>query len=448
MDRIEFAQRRFRQILSKPAIPLRPFPVREVNEWLTECVCPIVFEHKLRPAFLERATWPLRLWIVDAGTVERKLVDEMSRALVELASALQKIGKRRTVQRKLQEIKESHSSSLQPTVEVTKFDSRQGKVERPLRRTSNASAAFLLAVRQLPEIAEPFWTDLVSPFDYLEPTAAWLERPEYRTPGVSFGEFTTSLNPRLHEVGDIVSRCLLIRAECHRDQLGIVFRHLLSMIGSKDKSGKTSIDELWNRVEACLSKLRRVIAGPESLPRDACVVLAQTYVAFNPVEDWKWLGLGIPDANIRAWRSAMQSRFAHHHAVKMIERIDHAVDEFGRIIANCPAEQSVTESAIATGQLVLIDGNRKAYFDGVEIEAPWSDTDVLWRLLWTLAEFGRLKRPVAPRDIYPNDSTTSLAEPIRRLKLSLPDELRQRIRSSRGTGTYFLDIDKEKIHLA
>jgi hypothetical protein len=204
MDRVEFALRRYRQIMPEPVGTWMEFPARQVQIWLTDDVCPVVEDYCKRPAFRDQATWPLRVLVPGAATPERRLIDAVDEGLVRSAHALVAIASQKRVQRHLLALSPPMERVIENTVEVN-----GATVQRVSARRSLADD-LSVQTRQVESIAQRYWTDLVCANDYFEPCGGWMEQT---APERQAGEFVVCLNPELHAIGDFVTRALLRRVE-------------------------------------------------------------------------------------------------------------------------------------------------------------------------------------------------------------------------------------------
>ena len=185
MDRIELAERRFRQLPPVSAEdPQQRKWLRAVEIWLRDNVVAAVEEFIDRPAFQERARWPLRRLVLGADTPERRAVQAVDEALVAAARALNRVAAEDAI---------AHALA-----------GASGTSWMNEQRDMAQHQAQMMAARP--------WSDLVCAHDYLEPRGG-LMRTSPLPPEVTEGAFVLSLNPGLGSIGDFLTRCLFRRID-------------------------------------------------------------------------------------------------------------------------------------------------------------------------------------------------------------------------------------------
>jgi len=440
MDRIELAERRYRQIVPEPVRNWVDMPVRELGIWLKDEVAPLVGEYTARRKFRDAACWSLHELREGADTPARRQVDATAAALTRHACMLRTALKSRRVAAAVAE-------SLPPLPLVDQELVVMGSGARPTSRTTREVDRFPSLVAQVEAIARPFWRDLVDPADYLEPRGAWLLQEE-PSEHVTAGEFVVSLNPELHAIGDFISRCLFRRVEVLAEILAGADRAVLACVPALGRTAPKSVSGVAGDRDQLQETIRQLhtICGPddEAAVRDSCVVLAQVYTAFHPAPDIGWLGL--PDHVIEAGRLTLRHRFTNVRNPELTERVAAALGDLRRLYANEPPGQSALEEAVARGGLVLTASPCAAYWEKKLLAINWANNDRPWEMLVALARKGRFGAAVEERDLFPGGASFSaMPNLFGRLKGLLPAELRKQIIPGIEPRSYRLELDSAQI---
>ena len=434
MDRIELAERRYRQIVPVPVRSWAEMPVRKLGVWLKDEVAPLVGEYIARPRFRDAACWSLHAFRAGADTPARRQVDATAAALTRHARLLRSALRSRRVAAAV-------ADSLPPLPMVT------GSGVRPISRTVREVDQLPVMIAQIEGIARPFWRDLVDPADYLEPRGAWLPR-EKPSEHVTAGEFVVSLNPELHAIGDFISRCLFRRVEVLAEILAAADRAVQACVPALGRAAPKSVSGLAADGELLRESVRQLhtICRPdgEGAVRDSCVVLAQVYTAFHPAPDVGWLGL--PDHVLEVGRHTLRHRFTNARNPELPERVAAALGDLRRLYANEPPGQSALEEAVARGGLVLTTSPWAAYWARQLLVIDWAKNDRSWELLVALARKGRYGATVEDRDLFPdNASPSAMPNLCARLKKLLPAELRKQILPGDAPRSYSLKLESAQI---
>ncbi len=440
MDRIEFAERRYQQIVPVPVRAWKDVPVETLRVWLQDDVAPLVSTYAARPKFREAAEWPLRVFRVGSGTCERNQVDAVSATLVRRATNL-------LVALRSPRIATVVRKALKPSLVVDEDVEVGGAGVRRTSRTVREVDPFPALMDQLKRIAQPFWRDLVDPADYFEPLGAWLEREE-TTGHVTAGEFVVALNPTLHAVGDFVTRCLLRRVGVLAGTLEEADRAVLSCVPRLNNAIPKCLSKVGEEAQAFRQAVRSLneICQPEgeAAVRDSCIILAQVYAAFHPAPDVGWLGL--PAQVVEHGRVTLRHRFANTRNPELTERVATALGDLRRLYSGDPPGQSAVEEAIARGGLVLTISPQAAYWARAAIPANWTKNRRSWELLYALARKGRLGAAVEEQDMYPDGSEDSAMPNLwLRLKGLLPAKLRNHVVPGLQRRSYRLTLDPTQI---
>ena len=441
MDRIELAERRYRQIVPEPVQNWAEMPVRELGIWLKDYVAPLVGEYTARPRFRDAACWSLHEFRAGANTPARRQVDATAAALTRHARLLRAALRSRRVATAIKK-------SLPPLRLVEREEMVvTGAGVQPISRTMREVDQLPVMTAQIEAIARPFWRDLVDPADYLEPRGAWLLRDE-PSEHVTAGEFVVSLNPELHSIGDFISRCLFRRVEVLAEILESADRAVLACVPALGRAAPKSVAEVAGDRDQLRETVRQLhtICGPddEAAVRGSCVILAQVYAAFHPAPDVGWLGL--PDDILEVGRHTLRHRFTNARNPELTESVAVALGDLRRLYANEPPGQSALEEAVARGGLVLTMSPCAAYWAKKPLAINWANNDRPWKMLLVLARKGRLASTVEERDLFPNNASPSAMPNLcARLKKLLPAELRKQILPGDEPRSYRLKLESAQI---
>lgn len=441
MDRLEFAIRRYQQIVSHPLRTWEEFPTRVVRVWLADDVCPVVDAYRKRPAFKDHATWPIRVLVPGAESPERRRIEAVDNGLVQAARALLGIARQKRVHRHLLDLNPPTESVAAQTVELTGTAVASSSVKRAV--VDNLP----VEIHQIERIAQRFWSDLVSAQDYFDPSSGWMSR---NPPERQAGDFVVALNPELHPIGDFVTRALLRRVEGLLDSLAR-FRGACLQAAKKTNSTRSArFDEerqVWQSLAADVTALQSSCMNRWDVPvRDSCVILTQTYTAFHRAPDLTWLDL--PAGVIEFGVGLLRHRLTHARNPEMIERIATALGDLRNLYDGDTPLQAAVEEAIASGGLVLVESSRDVYWEGKRVEKAWHRRPVLWRLLWELADKAIRRAAVKEDHLYPYSGAPSkFATNMSRLTDLLPQTLMLLISSVHGKRSYRLQLESNRIHL-
>jgi hypothetical protein len=441
ITRLEFAERRYRQLLPQPRVGPLSFLMRELLVWLKDAVCPVVDEYAKRPAFRAHATWPLRVLVPGASTAERGVVETVDKNLVLCARELVALARQKRVAKQL-------AARWPPRKRLTREEvDISGKRAQRIGSDRTLVDVLALETSQVQWISKRGWTDLVCPGDYFEPRGGWMSR----APGAAqAGDFLVAFNPELHPIGDFVTRCLVRRSDGFCETL----TEFASKCGAAARAVGASAANGLERFQRAFLALREsrealtktCLVGPEALIRDSCIVLTQTYAAFAATPDLGWLGL--PCSEVQSGAATLRHRLTHEQNPEVSERIALALGDLRHLYAGGTPGQSQREEAIVTGALVIVGEARQVFWQGKAINANWGAYRVLWRLLERLARNARLQAPVGERDLYPESGALSkMATTLSRLRGVLPASLWKHIEPVRGKRAYRLHLPPNQVYL-
>jgi len=438
MDRIEWAERRYRQIVRAPDAEWLEVPVRNLEVWLKDTVAPLVGEYVRRPRFQELAAWPLRTLSPGSGTAARAAVEAVDESLVQCAGAIRKAFQSTRLQSALKQI---ISPKPMVTSQTTSID---GGAKSISRKTDQYDGLREMQA-QIESIARRFWADLINPGDYWQPGTRWLLRKGIQT--LSSGELVASLNPEIHRVGDFMTRCLDRRVGLLVEELKSAGHAILTAtrsLGTRAPKVSMPIRSTLADVEARVSKLYAACwPEPEGVYRDSCITLVQAYVAYHPNPEIEWLGDAAAESSLGG--QVFRHSVSHARKLEVTERVAAALADLRHIYAEDPPGQSALEEAIAKGGLVIAESLRELFWDRKKLNVAWSKRQ--WIFLCQLARKARLKADVLDKDVYDQVvSESTMATLCGRLKKHLPRELKKAIVPGSEPRSYRLDLSSHLVH--
>jgi len=452
MNRAELAVRRYRDTITEelgakaPAERFWRMPVRRIEAWITEYVLPAIEDVLPRTAFRAPATWPQRNLIVGAGTPERSAVEQVDRALIAEGSALRRLARQRRVAQRLLEMAEA--APPQPAVEAVRIT---GSDNPRIPGTRNLHAIIPVHLRQLEYFVTRPWTDLVCSDDYLGPVGGmmWKEPP---VPHIADGAMVVSLNSHLFYVGDMITRCMLQRVRSWMSFLSearALCYEAVRSVALLDGHLTAAERAAWSQLEAGFDDLQlRCLAGPEARLREACITLVQIYAEFHTAPDLVWLGTR--RKSIERFRGVLRRDIISRRNLETLDRIAGALGELQLIYRNADPEVAPIDAAIAAGGLVLIERDRRMYWQGTLIDRDWQSRKCRnhWNMLWKLAINARTASAVGNYDLYTDAvANSTLHARASRLKRLLPPALREFIVPGTEQATYRLSLPATQIHL-
>jgi hypothetical protein len=262
-------------------------------------------------------------------------------------------------------------------------------------------------------------------------------------------EFVVCLNPKLHPVGDFVTRCLWQRVQVLYELLQGFRQKCLAAVTAAGRTYSRQREEAersWDELTRAVLALRTACQTGLCCPlRDSCIILTQIYLAFHPVPDVNWLGL--PEHIICQGVNVLHHRFMNGRNGEMADRIAAALGDLRRLYEEAPLRQSALEEAIGSGGLVLVAEPAAAYWEGQCIVADWGKYPSRWRMLNELACKARLAGAVEERDLYAAAMSESiLATTLGRLKALLPASLHKLVVPGTSRRSYRLVLEPQRIH--
>ena len=180
--------------------------------------------------------------------------------------------------------------------------------------------------------------------------------------------------------------------------------------------------------------------------RDSCSAVTQVYAAYGATPDLTWLGL--PEDQTHRNSAGLPVFLRGSQTRNLFDRIARSVQDLGLVYAPTELKTSVQDEAIATGVLVLIEADRRAYWDKTQVDLGKGDNN--WQFLWLLAYRARTKRSVTENDLFPKGAPALSAMPMAwsRLKGKLPISLEDLVESDPNQNrAYRLTLESDRIRL-
>ena len=446
MNRIERAERRYRDIVTDELVSMAPetryrrMPVAKILAWIDNYVLPAIEEVYQRPLFRDHATWPQRVLARGADTSEHAAVERVDRALVTEAQALRRLMRNRLVARMLDEMTEQRLAG-----ETTTEDGIEWVQGLPNRRHMIPSY-----VADVDRMSRRPWTDLVCVDDYFVPVGGMMRKTPLPR-GVTEGAFVVSLTPHLFAVGDCITRSMMQRIRCWIEFLAearsVVYNALRST--GRAYSGQAEAEQRAHRElgQSYMALQQTCLTGPNASLREACITCVQVYAAFHPAPDLEWLG--ITDRALQPFTGMLRHNIESTRELETMEQIAGALGDLKHMYRDLDAERPVVEAAISTGGLVLIDAERAVYWEGGKIDQDWRRYRKAWLFLWKLAANARVALSVADVDLYGRYAPPStMHNRWSRLKELLPPSLRRQVVPGSGErATYRLTIPINRLYL-
>lgn len=442
MDRIEWAERGYQQIVRTPVAAWDEVPVRNLEVWLRDAVAPLVAEYIRRPRFQEFAAWPLRALRPGSGTPARSAVEAVDQSLVQCARTIRKALQSARLQRALKTFLPPKPVAASETVLI------DGGGSKIISRKTNDYSPLPAMEAQIESIAQRFWTDLVNPGDYWQPSTRWLLREGVQT--LSSGELVASLNPELHRAGDFMTRCLDRRVSLLAEELKAARHAILTATRSLGPSAPKASLLVSSDLAQVQVRIRELYAAcwpePEGAYRDSCITLVQAYVAYHPNPDVEWLGDAAAESSVGG--HVFRQSVSHARKLEVTERVAAALADLRRIYAEEPPGQSALEEAVARGGLVIAESSRQVFWSGKKLNIAWSRGSKPWKLLLMLARKAAFEGFVVEEDIYDDVvSGSAMATLFGRLKKLLPPELKKAILPGPEPRSYRLALPSQPVQV-
>ena len=414
----------------------------QLTQWLTDHVVPLAASFAERARFRSLATWSLRNLCPGSQTPVRETVvvfqDAFRNAVLSLLDLM-----------KLPAISQLISAIPPKTIvseEVVRIESK--KQPQILSREIGKVPEFELNRRQL----QGFLADKT--YEFFRQEDFFLTQQEFVQDAdgsvTQMGHLVSGIWPRLEPLGDLIARSGRQRIESLLNLLEATRRviHSLEMPASAKKSPqfqteKTAHTDLQN----AWAKLRVLVFEDAATGlRDSCSAVTQVYAAYGATPDLQWLGL--PEDQTLRNSAGLPVFLRGSQTRNLFDRIARSVQDLELIYDPTELKTSVRDEAIATGALVLIEADRRAYWDKTQIVLGKGRNN--WPFLWLLADRAQTKRSVMENDLFPRDVPALSAMPMAwsRLKGKLPISLEDLVESDPNQNrAYRLTLESDRIRL-
>lgn len=439
MDKIEFAERRYKQILPNPAKYV--LDLRRLKIWLVDDVCPVIEEFVRRPKFRDYATWSIVVLKAGSKSPERREIDNTDDALARCAGAFTKLAAKPQIQSRLTKLYPPSRRAVRQVVEISGSGTRCLDQETGLRDSLSAELS------QVATIARRPWKDLVAISDFLDPQQEYLlgDDGEWR----QVADLIVALNPELHPVGNFVVRCMFQRFHRFLAPVRATRNKVARVVASSRRRNKEfdKADLLWNELQARYAALQKThLTGIDNQLRDSCTILTQIYAAFHPAPELGWIPLS--SEQIHSDIGRLRHRITNFQNGEMFDRIAAALGDLRRLYGDELPNQSAIDEAIAEGGLVVCAAKMEAFWAGKKIDGRWNRFKKPWELLTHLARRGGSGSDVTVSDLYGDKlvSDNALGSLVDRLKKLLPPSLRKWVIPGMSSKTYRLEIPDNRLH--
>lgn len=414
----------------------------QLTQWLTDHVVPLAASFAERARFRSLATWSLRNLCPGSQTAARQAIVEFQAAFQSAVECLHSLVKLKSVAKLATAIPSQH------TVQKEVTEIQAGKTPRTLSRRVSEVPGFELMMQQLHGLLANQESELFRSEDFFRTQPEFVQ--DANGDMIQNGILVTGLWSRLEPLGDLIARSGRQRIESLLNLLEATRRaiHSLEIPASVKKSPKFQIERTAHTdLQHAWARLRELaFEDAESGLRDSCSAVTQVYAAYGATPDLQWLGL--PEDQTLRNSAGLPVFLRGSQARNLFDRIARSVQDLGLVYDSTELKTSVQDEAIATGALVLIEADRRAYWDKTQIALGKGDNN--WRFLWLLADHARNKRSVTLNDLFPNDELgpSAISTAWGRLSNKLPISLEDLVKSDRNQKrAYRLNLDSDRIHL-
>jgi len=158
------------------------------------------------------------------------------------------------------------------------------------------------------------------------------------------------------------------------------------------------------------------------------------------------------DGVVGIWRELHQ--ISHPHAVVDLGRRIKAIDSDDRLlllkefgIVSTELSETIA-SAVASGDLVLIQNPRLVYWKKVELDCDWHKRNVLWDFFVLMCKAATKRKGIDNMDFGDDFGSNVIADRKNKLKdlRGFPSDLHDLIQKD-GRGTQKMKLPRERIHL-
>jgi hypothetical protein len=442
MNRLDFALRRYEQILPKPVTLWADIPLRDLGIWLAEDVSSVLDEYARRPAFREMASWAIRTLRPGASTEERALIERVDSELTGCAKCLLNLSQQKRIK---QLLVQRHQPVKRVVAETVVLNGIRPKV---LNRTYGEHSELDELRHQVEAIEKHWgWSDLVNVDDYFEPQQQWVTLDDGKR--VQCAEWIVSLNPELLPAGNFIVRCLLQRVSQRADVLEKYQRMCLncgSEAGAKYEQQCDAVASTWKQLSESLDDLICILrTGSETRLRDACTVATQIYATYHVRPDLTWLGLDT--ASKENGCRMIKARSTGLQCAHFFERVANALGELKHLYEDETPGRSASEEAVASGGLVILEAKGEVFWDSKRVAI--TPRGPQWKFLLALARKGLRGSAVVVGDVYDDEvvSDTAMSTTCNRLRNCFPSSFRSLIKPAIERGSYRLELESHLIHV-
>ena len=441
MDSWKLAIRRYQDILPDADISRFDYPRDKLLVWLRNDAVPAAEEYCLRLRFKEYANWPLVALMPGADTPERQLIESLERGITECAKTLSQLTKDELVGKQLEDQNPSRLIISEESVGIT-----AGGTNCLDRKTEKSNdLEFILS--QVEYLAQTSDLSLVNSSDYFAPEQVFSEDADGKK--VQRGELIIAFNHELDPVGNFIVRCLLERIRQWYEIVSKTRAMTMKAIKATGRPYRQLVDQLeneWKQLETDWLECQHLLkSGKQNRLINSAVILTQVYAAFGLKPQLDWLSL--PENNLNDGIESIRSRLDIFLDQEITDRIAHALGELKDLYGKDEQRTDAVEEAIATGGLVLITTEGKAYWEKRVILNGMKGK--LWELLLLLGQNARRHSCVGEIDLYPDAdvSGSAMGTAWNRLKKQLPVTLWKMVQKGRESKTYILKLDSSQIHI-
>jgi hypothetical protein len=350
-----------------------------VEAWLRDEVCPVVAELTHNRSFQRTTRWSIDHLSHGANTPERRMVEDVDRALVACASELARF------------FRNIDSSS--------KVDSSSSNIQS----TGNQDRTTLEYI-----VGRP-WFDLACPEEFFH-----AERGLHLNTTNSDHHNAFCQRELRVPLGDYVARSMFARVEYWKAILDRLGNEIVATHSGQGKKVYRAVERIFSRrieLDRAVGKLNAACnRDPDARLREACTALTLVYAAYanQPYLDW----LGAPVGCASASAPLIRSCIRRHGVIRIakpepngglrmvgerqamlcdpttVRQIAAALQDVTNLYEVPEDPDDLIKWAHSYARLVLVDRSpREAYWDGVSANAETFDgCETAWNLLWVLAE--------------------------------------------------------------
>lgn len=434
MKRLMLAQQGFEELVPLLQDQLNEATPDRVETWLSREVGPVVAELICSRSFRANALWSVERLSPGSTAKERKLVQQVDRALVASATTL-----------------------LEAATMAREIETRKGTKQS--LDDSQLAALSLISGRP--------WFDLVCSMDFFHPTHdLHLIETSHHTELFRSQEYRVPL-------GDYVARLMFARIEYWRSIMAKIERTLqCSVLAGHDEAyylNALLVQRHFELNEAIQLLRKACHKGNAARDREACTALTLVYLAYSIEPNLDWLGCErswwevaanqvrgcirpMGELTIAERTSSGSLRVTGRRRVPLcvpatVRQIAAALHDVADLCEVPDDPEDLIRWACDRAQLVLVDrAPRDVFWEGNTAKsADWDGHPVEWNLLWTLAEVaGR----TVDQDMLERPNKHTIRSRRSRLGKLLRQclELDEKIESVRGQG-YRLELHAGEVLL-